>query len=272
MLSILKSAFKSNSQEMGVVSHNIANTNSTGFKKSSTNFEHFYSRHASNSPDTFSGLGVNLTSPRLNMAQGSLQKTDGALDLAITGQGFFTIAHPNQEDLPFFTRDGSFNIDPEGNVLTNDGLMVMGFLADENGEVNEAIIENLIIPTTKVNEDGTNSILSNISVDNSGKIEAIYGLDNEETIGVFALSSFTNENMLTQIGNNRYRFNQNVGAPAFGIAMQDNFGKIEAGNLERSNVDVTSEMITMLKTQQAFSGVSRLLQTEVDITKRLIDR
>ena len=54
--------------------------------------------------------------------------------------------------------------------------------------------------------------------------------------------------------------------------MQDNFGKIEAGNLERSNVDVTSEMITMLKVQQAFSGVSKLLQTEVDITKRLIDR
>ena len=99
MLSILKSAFKSNSQERGVVSHNIANTNSTGFKKSSTNFEHFYSRHISNSPDTFSGLGENSTSPRLNMAQGSLQKTDGALDLAITGQGFFTIAHPNQEDL-----------------------------------------------------------------------------------------------------------------------------------------------------------------------------
>ena len=53
--------------------------------------------------------------------------------------------------------------------------------------------------------------------------------------------------------------------------MNGAFGKIEAGNLERSNVDVTSEMITMLKAQQAFSGVSRLLQTEVDITKRLID-
>ena len=121
--------------------------------------------------------------------------------------------------------------------IVNSIYMQIGFSKkiSENlfDDILDTIIENLIIPTTKVNEDGTNSILSNISVDNSGKIEAIYGLDNEETIGVFALSSFRNENMLTQIGNNRYRFNQNVGAPAFGIAMQDNFGKI--GKLNKYN-------------------------------------
>jgi flagellar hook protein FlgE len=59
--------------------------------------------------------------------------------------------------------------------------------------------------------------------------------------------------------------------PKYDIPMSGAFGKIESGNLERSNVDITSEMITMLKAQQAFSGVSRLLQTEVDVTKRLID-
>ena len=272
MLSILKSALNANSQEMGVISNNIANANSTGFKKSSTNFNHFYSKHASTSPETFSGLGVNLTAPRLNMVQGSLKKTDGALDLAVTGNGFFTVAHANQEELPFFTRDGSFNINTDGDLLTNDGLVVMGFIANEEGIINkEGLIQNLVIPTTRNNDDGTNSIISNINVDASGKIVAIYGLDTEVIIGSFALSSFTNVNKLTPVGNNRYRFNQEVGAPVFGTAMQGNFGKIEAGNLERANVDITTEMVTMLKSQQAFSGVSRLLQTEVDITKRLID-
>ena len=80
-----------------------------------------------------------------------------------------------------------------------------------------------------------------------------------------------NETGLKQVGNNRYQTRSKSGLPNFGIPMNGAFGKIEAGNLERSNVDVTSEMITMLKAQQAFSGVSRLLQTEVDITKRLID-
>ena len=68
------------------------------------------------------------------------------------------------------------------------------------------------------------------------------------------------------------KHNAKSGAPQFGVFLwNDAFGKIEAGNLERANVDITTEMVTMLKTQQAFSGVSRLLQTEVDITKRLID-
>ena len=85
------------------------------------------------------------------------------------------------------------------------------------------------------------------------------------------MASFTNDPGLSPVGNNRYQHNSKSGAPEFGIAMDGAFGKLEAGYLERSNVDITSEMVSMLKTQQAFSGVSRLLQTEVDITKRLID-
>ena len=85
------------------------------------------------------------------------------------------------------------------------------------------------------------------------------------------LASFTNDPGLQPVGNNRFQNNAKSGLPKFDTHMSGALGKIEAGNLERANVDITSEMVTMLKTQQAFSGVSRLLQTEVDITKRLID-
>jgi flagellar hook-basal body protein len=142
----------------------------------------------------------------------------------------------------------------------------MGFLGDE-----KAVLKNLIIPTTKQNTDQTTSIISNINVESNGKITATYGLDDEVVVGRFALASFTNNSGLSPIGNNRYQNNAKSGLPDFGIPMNGVFGKIEAGNLERANVDITSEMVIMLKTQQAFSGVSRLLQTEVDITKRLID-
>ena len=108
MLSILKSALNANSKEMGIVSNNIANANSTGFKKSSTNFEHIYSTNHASDPDAFSGQGVNISDPRLQMSQGALQATGGALDLAVTGQGFFTVVQGNQIETPFFTRDGSF--------------------------------------------------------------------------------------------------------------------------------------------------------------------
>ena len=266
MLSILKSALNANSSEMGIISNNIANANSTAFKKSSANFEHIYSIHKSTNPDAFSGRGVGVSDPRIQMSQGSFQTTGGALDLAISGTGFFPVIQGDQLDTPFFTRDGSFNITSKGEVVTNDGLKVMGYLGDD-----KAVLKNLIIPTTKQNPDQTTSIISNINVASNGKITATYGLDDEVIIGSFALASFINGPGLTPTGNNRFQNNLKSGLPKFGIPMDGSFGKINAGYLERANVDITSEMVTMLKTQQAFSGVSRLLQTEVDIAKRLID-
>jgi len=266
MLSILKSALNANSSEMGIISNNIANANSTAFKKSTANFEHIYSIHRATSPDAFSGRGVGMSDPRIQMSQGSFQTTGGALDLAISGTGFFPVVQGDQLDTPLFTRDGSFNITAKGEVVTNDGLKVMGFLGDD-----KAVLKNLIIPTTKQNADQTTSIISNINVASNGKITATYGLDDEVIIGSFALASFINGPGLTPTGNNRFQNNIKSGLPKYGIPMDGSFGKINAGNLERANVDITSEMVTMLKTQQAFSGVSRLLQTEVDITKRLID-
>ena len=266
MLSILKSALNANTKEIGIVSNNIANVNSTAFKKSKTNFEHIYSRDRSSSPNKFSGQGVGVNDPLLQMSQGSLKTTNGALDLAITGLGFFPVIHEETLETPFFTRDGSFNITETGEVVTNDGLKVMGFLGEDN-----EVLTNLVIPPNNINEDGTTSMLSNINVNSSGKITATYGFSDEVIIGNFILASFPNETGLKQVGNNRYQINAKSGLPNFGIPMEDAFGKIESGNLERSNVDITSEMITMLKAQQAFSGVSRLLQTEVDVTNRLID-
>ena len=266
MLSILKSALNANSSEMGIISNNIANANSTAFKKSTANFEHIYSIHKSTNPDAFSGRGVDISDPRIQMSQGSFKTTGGALDLAIAGTGFFPVIQGDQLDTPFFTRDGSFNITAKGEVITNDGLKVMGYLGDD-----KAVLKNLIIPTTKQNPDQTTSIISNINVASNGKITATYGLDDEVIIGSFALASFINGPGLTPTGNNRFQNNLKSGLPKFGIPMDGSFGKINAGYLERANVDITSEMVTMLKTQQAFSGVSRLLQTEVDIAKRLID-
>ena len=142
----------------------------------------------------------------------------------------------------------------------------MGYLGKDN-----EVLKNLVIPPRKTNEDQSISMLSNINVNSSGKITATYGFDDEVVIGNFILASFPNETGLKQVANNRYQITSKSGLPNFGIPMNGAFGKVESGNLERSNVDVTSEMITVLKAQQAFSGVSRLLQTEVDITKRLID-
>ena len=167
-------------------------------------------------------MGVN--DPLLQMSQGSLKTTNGALDLAITGLGFFTVVHEETLETPFFTRDGSFNITATGEVVTNDGLKVMGYLGEDN-----QVLKNIVIPPNKINEDETTSMLSNINVDSSGKITATYGFDDEVVIGNFILASFPNETGLRQVGNNRYEINSKSGLPNFGIPMDAAFGKIESG-------------------------------------------
>ena len=222
MLSILKSALMQTQKKMGIVSNNIANVNSTAFKKSKTNFEHIYSRDRSSSPSKFSGQGVGVNDPLLQMSQGSLKTTNGALDLSYNRLRFLYRCHEETLETPFFTRDGSFNITATGEVVTNDGLKVMGYLGEDN-----QILKNIVIPPNKINEDETTSMLSNINVDSSGKITATYGFDDEVVIGNFILASFPNETGLRQVGNNRYEINSKSGLPNFGFPMDAAFGKIE---------------------------------------------
>ena len=158
------------------------------------------------------------------MTQGSLKTTNGALDLAITGLGFFSVVNENAIDTPFFTRDGAFNLTADGQVVTNDGLNVMGFLGEDDG-----VLKNLIIPPRKENLDLSVSMLTNINVNSVGKITAIYGLDDEEVIGSLALASFPNETGLRQVGNNRYQISTKSGLPNYGIPMVDLLVKL---NLE----------------------------------------
>ena len=140
----------------------------------------------------------------------------------------------NRVEKPFYTRDGSFKLKANGEVVTSDGLSVMGFF----GEAIGGGLVNLIIPTQKLNETTNNvSIISNINVDSKGKITATYGLDDEEVIGSFELASFINETGLNPVGTNRYQFNANSGEPKYDLAMEKSLGKIEAGNLERWNVE-----------------------------------
>ena len=110
MLSILKSAFNANNKEIGIVSNNIANVNSTAFKKVKQILNISIQETDRQVLSKFSGQGVSVNDPLLQMTQGSLKTTNGALDLAITGLGFFPVVNQNNIDNPFFTRDGSFNI------------------------------------------------------------------------------------------------------------------------------------------------------------------
>tara|TARA_A100001388_G_C28689697_1_gene460662 strand:- start:214 stop:1011 length:798 start_codon:yes stop_codon:yes gene_type:complete len=264
MFSIIKTGLNATTHDMSVISNNLANASTNGFKRSEAQFEDMYFSQHNNSTTIARGMGVKNIKPRQSFTQGSMQQTNGSLDLAIMGEGFFVLGDPigtelNENQRFKYTRDGSFQLDRLGNIVNTDGLPVLGV---GNVPIN--------IPVELQNELGDTLVISEISVKDDGKIEVTYGLDRTQEVGQLILADFVNEHGLKNIGNARFEETPESGLPTFEIAKSGSFGKILPGALEKSNTDVTEELVTMLRTQHAFNGCSKILQTDVDTIKRLL--
>ena len=260
MFAIIRTGLDASNRDLAVISNNIANAGTNGFKRSEAQFEDVYMSHHNNSTEVAKGLGVKTIKPRQNFSQGSLQQTNGSLDIAIMGEGFFVLGNPigreNDNQALTFTRDGSFQLDRLGNLVTTDGLPLLG-----EGQT-------LINIPFKQGE----SILTEIKVDNDGTIEATYGLDTKTVVGKINLADFVNEFGLQNIGSARFQETGESGVPTFGAPKESTLGKLQAGFLEKSNTDITDEIVLMLRTQQAFNGCSKMMQSDIDVTKKLSAR
>ena len=269
MFSIIRTGLDAANRDLAVISNNIANAGTNGFKKSEAQFEDLYHSQHNNSTEKATGMGVKTIKPRQSFSQGSLQATNGSLDLAIMGEGFFVLGQPLGRGLNTpseeraFTRDGSFQLDREGNLVNTDGLPLLG--------IGQTPI-NIPFLGAVTEENGNPELLTEISVDSEGAISATYGLDTIVKVGQIELADFVNEHGLKNIGNARFNETPESGVPIFGAPKERTIGKIQAGFLEKSNTDITDEIILMLRTQQAFNGCGKMLQSEIDVTKKLSAR
>ena len=268
MFSIIRTGLDAANRDLAVISNNIANAGTNGFKKSEAQFEDLYHSQHNNSTEKATGMGVKTIKPRQSFAQGSLQATNGSLDLAIMGEGFFVLGQPlgrttaTSADQRAFTRDGSFQLDREGNLVNTDGLPLLGL---GQSPIN--------IPFLRSSETNSSpELLTEISIDSEGEISATYGLDTTVKVAQIELADFVNEHGLKNIGNARFNETPESGTPTFGIPKEKTIGKIQAGFLEKSNTDITDEITLMLRTQQAFNGCGKMLQSEIDVTKKLSAR
>ncbi len=269
MFSIIRTGLDASNKDLAVISNNIANAGTNGFKKSEAQFEDLYHSQHNNSTEIARGMGVKSIKPRQSFSQGSLQATNGSLDLAIMGEGFFVLGQPLGRavainDRPAYSRDGSFQLDREGNLVNTDGLPLLG--------LGQTPINIPFISQIMDGQQSKDAMLSEISVNSEGEIIATYGIDNVKKVGQIQLADFVNEHGLKNTGNARFQQTEESGEPTFGLPKERTIGKIQAGFLEKSNTDITDEIILMMRTQRAFNGCSKLLQTEVDITKKLSAR
>ncbi len=230
-----------------VISNNIANMNTAGFKRQRVDFKDLIYQNI-NRPGTQSsdigtivpsglqlGLGVRIGSVYRIHEQGPLQITDNPLDLAVTGNGFFQITLPNGDIA--YTRSGTFQVDANGNVVTSQGY--------------------LLEPAITVPQD-TVSIEINETGQVFAKIDGQVALQN---LGQIQLANFVNPTGLDAQGDNLYKETEASGAPTTGNPGDPSFGSVRQGALENSNVNIVEEVTQMISAQRAYEMNSNVIST-----------
>lgn len=229
---------------LNVISNNIANVGTTGFKKSKVEFQDmFYQVPKSVGADAGGsvlptgvqiGTGTQVVSTSKVFTQGQVTQTGEQLDVAIVGEGFFRMTGPDNETL--YTRDGAFKIGPNGDVTNSQGMAALDFPAPPVG-------------TTK------------LVINSSGGVTFMD--DNGEALGRDQLQTarFRNPSGLLALGGNLFRETEASGAPTVGVPGAAGNGKLQQGYLETSNVNIVEEMVNMILAQRAYEINSKSIQT-----------
>ncbi len=229
---------------MDVISNNLANTNTIGFKRSRADFEDLLyqtvrmagteNADGTQVPTGMQiGMGSRPTAVQKIFTQGDYENTGNELDWAIEGRGFFKVVSNGEE---LYTRAGAFKLDKDGYIVTSNGDRLQPEFAVPSG-------------TTK------------ITIDSYGLLVASDGNGTPLASTQLTIFDFANPAGLNSIGRNLYRPTQASGDPVEGNPGTEEFGTISQGFLEQSNVDVVKEMIDMIVTQRAYELNSKSVQT-----------
>ena len=245
-LAIAATGMSAQEKNLEVIANNIANINTTGFKRSRAEFTDLMyqserlmgvsnrGRDATIPEGAQLGLGVRTAAIRSLNIQGSLTNTGNTLDLAVNGRGWFQVTMP--DGTIAYTRDGALNTNATGQVVTSDGY---------------AITPAILVPTTA----------TNVTVSQTGLVTAtIPGNVAPQTLGQLTIANFVNEAGLKQLGSNLTQQTSASGAPTVGVPGDPAFGTLQQGYLESSNVDPVTEITNLIAAQRAYEMNSKVIQ------------
>lgn len=227
------------------IAHNIANVNTTGYKKSRIEFQDLIYQtlrrpavadKTSQPSGLWVGLGVKPSATQSVFSQGNLNPTDNPLDVAIQGCAFFQVKSSSKDEY-LYTRDGSFKLDSKGNLVTTDGYLVDGV-----GTIDPEAYDITIAP------DGT------VTYKKSGD-------DKPSEAGKIKLAKFTNPAGLEKVGKNMYRHTASSGEAQEWKPDDDPSVSLQAGYLEASNVQIVEEMVNLITAQRAYEINSKVVQS-----------
>ncbi|MGF7169173.1 flagellar hook protein FlgE [Sphingobium xanthum] len=264
------SGLKGAQTDLSVVANNVANVSSIAFKKSKAMFGDIF---ASSGGGMSAGNGVRLIDLKQQFTQGTLETTDKTLDLAVTGEGFFTVKGAGATGRTTYTRAGAFAIDKDRYVIDTTGsrLQVLPD-ADQDGRADNTAagsLTDLLIPTVDPN-DATNQ-LSAVSISETGLVAATFADGSVLNLGVIAMASFPAQDELQQMGDAHWIATGSSGAAVYGEGNGGLFGAVRSGTLERSNVDITEELVALISAQRNFQANAKAIETQSTMSQAIIN-
>ena len=257
--------------DLGVISQNIANAESVGFKKSSASFFDLVASGAGTDPRLTPGIGSALAGITQDFSLGTLETTGRGLDLAISGNGFFATSNPVSGAISF-TRNGSLTIQANGSLQDSTGENVQGFAVtsvDADNNVNGVAGTNsdIVVPTTNT----AGAAISSVSIDGRGSVSATYADGSVERVFQLSLATFPANDGLRPIGQTKWAVTGDSGNPVYGGPGQGQFGSIFSGALERANVDLAEETGSLLTAQRNFQANARAIDTATQISQTVLN-
>jgi flagellar basal-body rod protein FlgG len=251
---ISKTGMEAQQTQLDTISNNLANVSTNGYKRSHAVFEDLMYQNlrqaGSNNSEQATlptglqvGLGTRAVATSRMFSQGNLQQTGNSLDLAVRGHGFFQVQLA--DGTTGYTRDGSFQVSPQGQLVTNNG---------------EVVAPGITIPAgaqgITVGADGTVSV-------------SIAGQTAPQSVGQLQLANFVNPAGLEPRGQNIFTETAASGAASTGAPGQNGMGGMTQGFVETSNVNVVEELVAMIQTQRAYELNSKAIQTSDQMLQKL---
>ncbi len=244
-LHIAATGMKAQELNVEVISNNVANMRTTGYKRQRADFQDLlYQNLRRMGAETSSagtivptgvqiGSGVKTAATARIMSQGTLEQSNKELDVAIRGEGFFQIQMPDGGTA--YSRDGSFERDANGNLVTIDGYNVD---------------PGIVIPADA----------RDVTISADGSVQAIDGGGAQIILGQLQLARFVNKSGLEAVGDNLYLETDASGNPQIDLPGADGFGDLQQGFLEMSNVDAVTEIADLISAQRAYEMNSRIIK------------
>ncbi len=260
--------------KLDVIGNNIANSNTTGYKSARVDFSDSFSQTlqaTTGDPSLQIGSGVTTSTVKNLFTQGALARTGVLTDMSVSGEGYFMVKDAlNGEE--FATRAGDFRLDDNGYIVTNKGLRVQGFNDSSLAARGDLQVDGTGRPATS----SATASVSGFNVDAEGKINVRLSDGTEFVRGQVLLQNFRDPQALLKEGDNLYSSLSAAGplggsaAPQSEAPGTNGLGRVQAGALELSNVDLANEFANLIITQRGFQASARIITTSDEILQEVV--